>query len=104
LTQASRSTSPPTTVRIPAKPKTAVADLGQEEAGLAEQDAAAGVLGIISAELRGDRVELARRLRLGHAGLEAADDEEVVARAALEPFRAGLDDARPSSSGPTSRA
>ena len=50
-----------------------VADLGQEQARLHEEEPAPGVLRIILRELRGQRFQFGLGLRGGHAGFEPAD-------------------------------
>src|SRR5207248_5403215 len=59
--------------------------------GFTEPNAAADVLRIIVRELRGQRFQRGLRLRERHAWFQAADGEEIIRVALVEPRAPGLD-------------
>ncbi|KAF5406674.1 MAG: hypothetical protein Udaeo2_32420 [Candidatus Udaeobacter sp.] len=68
-----------------------IRNIGNEQAGFAESDAAADVLRIILREFRGQRLERSLRFGKRHSGLQPADGEEIVRVALVDPRAPGFD-------------
>ena len=68
-----------------------VRDVGNEQAGFPEPNAASDILRIILGKLRGQRLKRGLRLSKRHAGFQPPDREEIIRVALVDPGAPRLD-------------